>query len=63
MTSDDIESPCTNVCVIEQDSGLCRGCHRTLAEISSWMSYTRAEKLAVLEQIARRKAAVRAAER
>ena len=54
---DDVESPCTNVCIIDQHSGRCRGCHRTLAEISRWMSYSRAEKLALLETIAQRKIA------
>ncbi len=62
MTDDDVESPCTKVCEIEQGSGLCRGCARTLTEISYWVSYTRAEKLAVLEQVARRKAAIAAAQ-
>jgi predicted Fe-S protein YdhL (DUF1289 family) len=54
---DDIESPCTNVCIIDQRSGRCRGCYRTLAEISRWMSYSRAEKLALLETIAQRRIA------
>ena len=52
---DDIESPCTNVCMIDQGSGQCKGCYRTLAEISRWMSYSRTEKLALLETLARRK--------
>ena len=56
--NDDVESPCTNVCIIDQRSGLCRGCYRTLAEISRWMSYTHAEKLALLETVAQRKIAV-----
>lgn len=54
MTSDEIISPCTRVCIIDQKSGLCRGCRRTLTEISYWASYTRTEKLAVLETIAQR---------
>ena len=53
---DDIESPCNKICVVEQASGLCRGCNRTLTEISYWARYTRAEKLAVLAAIAQRKA-------
>ncbi|HEV2008351.1 MAG TPA: DUF1289 domain-containing protein [Burkholderiales bacterium] len=54
--SDDIDSPCTGICAVDQQSGWCRGCHRTLTEISCWMTYTRTEKLAVLEKIAQRKA-------
>jgi predicted Fe-S protein YdhL (DUF1289 family) len=30
----DIDSPCIDVCMLDRDSGLCRGCHRTIAEIS-----------------------------
>ncbi len=60
--SDDIASPCTNICVMDDERGLCRGCARTLDEIANWSSYTRAEKLTVLEKVAQRKAAVAATE-
>ena len=39
-----------------QTRDVCRGCYRTLDEISKWASYTRAEKIALLENLARRKA-------
>ena len=60
---EEIASPCTDVCALDDASGVCRGCHRTLDEIANWTNYSRAEKLAVLEQVARRKAAVAATER
>jgi hypothetical protein len=56
-------SPCANICVMDDKRGLCRGCARTLDEIANWPSYARAEKLAVLEQVARRKAAAALANR
>lgn len=56
----DIDSPCTRICVVDAERGLCRGCHRTLAEISCWVNYSRAEKLAVLENVGQRKAAAAA---
>ena len=31
-----IESPCTKICIIEPDDGLCAGCARTLDEIATW---------------------------
>jgi uncharacterized protein len=58
----DIDSPCTRICVIDAERGLCRGCHRTLAEISHWVNYSRARKLAVLAKVAQRKAAAAAIE-
>jgi len=57
MTDDEVPSPCVNVCVMDEASGLCRGCARTLDEIANWIDYTRARKLAVLKKLARRRAA------
>jgi predicted Fe-S protein YdhL (DUF1289 family) len=31
-----IPSPCIGVCTIEEDWGCCRGCFRTLEEITAW---------------------------
>jgi len=50
-----LDSPCIKICVVDAGRGLCRGCHRTLAEISCWLNYSRAERLAVLEKVAQRK--------
>ena len=57
MTDDEVPSPCVNICVMDEASGLCRGCARTLDEISHWSDYTCGEKLAVLKKLARRRAA------
>jgi hypothetical protein len=41
--SDDVvESPCINVCKIEND--VCIGCGRTLEEIAHWLEMTDADK-------------------
>ena len=37
-----VESPCINVCMIEND--VCIGCGRTLEEIAHWSEMTDAEK-------------------
>lgn len=47
--SNDVVSPCTNVCIMEKSYGYCRGCHRTLNEIAGWASYTNDEKRALLQ--------------
>jgi uncharacterized protein len=44
-------SPCTAVCVLDSDSGFCRGCFRTLAEIAAWGTLERAEKLRILGEL------------
>ncbi len=51
-------SPCINVCRIDEQRGICEGCHRTLDEIARWARYSDAEKRAVLARLpARRNAA------
>jgi len=52
----EVSSPCIGVCFIEQRSGLCRGCFRTLAEISDWIEMTPEQKRATLELLPARKA-------
>jgi predicted Fe-S protein YdhL (DUF1289 family) len=44
----DIETPCTKVCRIAPDSGLCAGCRRTIDEIMRWREMTPAERRAVM---------------
>jgi hypothetical protein len=57
-----VDSPCIKICVVDAERGWCRGCLRTVAEISCWMNYSRAERRAVLEKVAQRKAAAAAGE-
>jgi uncharacterized protein len=52
----DVPSPCIGVCFIEQHSGLCRGCFRTLQEISDWIEMTADEKRATLQALPARQA-------
>jgi predicted Fe-S protein YdhL (DUF1289 family) len=53
----DVASPCINVCRMNPDTGLCEGCLRTLAEIAAWSGMSANEKRAVLAQLAARGAA------
>ena len=53
-----IPSPCINVCQIDPQTGVCRGCRRTLQEISEWLEMTPEEKLATLRLVAERKCAL-----
>lgn len=51
-----LASPCVGVCRINEASGLCEGCFRTLAEIAAWGGADQQEKRAVLQEVARRRA-------
>jgi len=44
-------SPCTNLCTINPETGLCDGCGRTLDEISEWGWMTPEQKLDILRRI------------
>ena len=50
-----VASPCTSVCTIDQASGLCAGCFRTLDEIAGWSRFSDDEKRAVLRALAARR--------
>ncbi len=49
-------TPCIGVCVMDVDSGYCRGCYRTLGEIAAWTEYDDIERLAVLDAAKQRAA-------
>jgi uncharacterized protein len=48
-------SPCTAVCLLDSDSGLCRGCFRSLAEIAAWSSLGDADKQRILGELPARR--------
>ena len=39
-----VDSPCINVCQIDEKKSYCTGCLRTLEEISNWQSYSEKKK-------------------
>ncbi len=49
-------SPCISVCRIDEASGYCAGCYRTLAEIAGWGMMTDETRSGVWQQIRRRQA-------
>lgn len=52
----EIESPCVSLCRIDPDNGLCEGCGRSPAEIRAWKMADDAERIAILNNAARRRA-------
>jgi predicted Fe-S protein YdhL (DUF1289 family) len=46
-----IPSPCTNVCRIAPETGLCLGCLRTLDEIARWSVLSNGERQAVFDAL------------
>jgi predicted Fe-S protein YdhL (DUF1289 family) len=57
-----VPSPCIRLCVLDPARGLCAGCGRTLAEIGGWLSFSPAERDAIMKELPARLAAMAAAE-
>jgi predicted Fe-S protein YdhL (DUF1289 family) len=49
-----IETPCEQICIVDQPSGLCRGCGRSLAEIGRWATYSDGERSRIMDELPRR---------
>ncbi|WP_291993734.1 DUF1289 domain-containing protein [Candidatus Accumulibacter sp. ACC003] len=50
-----LSSPCINVCRIDDDSGLCLGCFRTIEEIAVWSRAADPQRLQILLAVERRR--------
>ncbi|AXS40105.1 DUF1289 domain-containing protein [Breoghania sp. L-A4] len=51
-------SPCIKICVIDQASGLCRGCARTLDEIAAWGGLDDSARQTITDRLPARMAAL-----
>ncbi|MEQ1803687.1 MAG: DUF1289 domain-containing protein [Gammaproteobacteria bacterium] len=50
-TASAIESPCTKVCVVDSENGLCIGCGRSLAEIAAWSTLSEQERRRIISAL------------
>jgi predicted Fe-S protein YdhL (DUF1289 family) len=53
--SEKITSPCTGICSIDDNTGYCKGCLRTLEEIANWIRYSEKERLNIVEKLRKRR--------
>ncbi len=51
-----MDSPCINVCVIDEASGLCEGCGRTRGEIAAWIGLESKERRRIMRELDDRRA-------
>lgn len=56
-----METPCISVCKMNPATGMCEGCHRTIAEITSWAGLTPAERRRIMAELPGRKPKQKAA--
>lgn len=55
MTAKPVPSPCNSICSMDQASGWCRGCLRTLDEIAAWSTLDETAKRAVWLRLSARR--------
>ncbi len=49
-----METPCEKICIVDQPTGLCRGCGRSLAEIGRWTAYSDGERAHIMAELPKR---------
>jgi uncharacterized protein len=49
-----METPCEKICILDQPSGLCRGCGRSLTEIARWTAYSDGERARIMAELPKR---------
>jgi predicted Fe-S protein YdhL (DUF1289 family) len=57
-----IETPCINVCVIDQVTRQCAGCNRTIEEIAGWRALSDADRRRIIQELPGRRRVQQAAE-
>ena len=48
LVETEIESPCIGVCAMDEATGFCQGCYRTLDEIQQWWDLNNTQKQEVV---------------
>ncbi len=49
-----VESPCIGICVIDESTGWCHGCLRTLDEVAAWGASSADQRAEILREVTRR---------
>jgi uncharacterized protein len=49
-----LETPCVNICLLDEDLELCVGCGRNMDEIAQWADMTPAKRRAIMAALPER---------
>ena len=58
MAEIDVQSPCIGVCSMDDSTGFCLGCYRTMDEIQQWWDLDNAAKTSVVQKASEREMAL-----
>ena len=48
-TEAEVQSPCIGVCSMNEATGFCHGCYRSIDEIQGWWDFDNTQKQAVVD--------------
>lgn len=51
----EIKSPCIKICILDEVTGLCKGCFRNIEEIARWIEMSDEERTKVFNELEKRK--------
>lgn len=54
---DEVESPCIGVCSMNDETGFCHGCYRTIDEIRAWWDMSVEQQKNLLQTLEQRQQA------
>jgi uncharacterized protein len=52
----EVKSPCISVCAMDEPTGLCLGCYRTIEEIAQWWDLDTNSQQKIMDQVNQRQA-------
>lgn len=58
IVQEEIQSPCIGVCSIDEVSGYCAGCYRTIEEIKGWWNMSQPQQLQLSAELEQRQTQV-----
>lgn len=56
MAKEEVKSPCISVCAMDETTGLCQGCYRTIEEIEKWWDLDATQQQEIIEKASEREA-------
>ena len=54
IVQEEVQSPCIGVCSIDEASGYCAGCYRTIEEIKGWWNMSQPEQTKLVTELEQR---------
>ncbi len=54
IAQEEVQSPCIGVCSIDETSGYCQGCYRTIDEIKNWWDMSTPEQTQLVTELEQR---------